>query len=799
MCEYLEKKYSEKINEEAQHRKYEGVYERSRNALGYIERYKNKLKQKGIPHEYHCPDDDMNRLLVSLSSFPMSPAKKDDFISYYHVPEQKDPDLELLSIKELVTEPLLKINTHQERIEHFVELLKDEALKLRYFKKGNDTSFCKFALVGRPGTGKTAFINYCFSVYGESIFDANQVMYSRVNLNDVVKGSESLKVRMLSKWLRIFCKYYLMNDNIEDFIDFKIFKDELLSRCKKYKKELFFEYSDNEFNEIVNFFFKIIRYLHTASFNETDYSLSDSLEEIDPEGMQKCSLEDLCYLTEITMSYVQHVKNWGNIIIFDGFDRVTFDKVQFKRFESWCTQIKKLTSIEDNDFCRSLFIVSLRDYSIRKFFKTNIQPTLTHLDQKTPAYRTLSICNKMFREVIENRFELLDNQFNTFNCINIKRNIINLMIMCYGELTPKQALDSKWSDVSKSFENIFSFNYRLLFKFIRDLILLVYQTLDKDFDVSNLIQSDPDEMQLLEAFQGNEWRVLKLFITGTFQNIPFSNRTTYTQEGQPSFQGVVPIIPNIFNFNEYAYRTDEAKQLLNTEGVKPYQGSMSPIDQRNKLLVKYFIIKTIEDSGNTIGIETLVETLRRNFCDKWHFDLIYEIRELIFSNIIGCDLTDVEMHNFENIKNNYPISLTLKSKIFDHILGESVYYENIIDDTPIDNRFSKYMSPLSFGERDTWDYLKLKTKYIIFFITYVEYVQNYFKDTRPENDPTLFDNFKYISKEKYAEKFLIFTKERKKSIFDSIVAYLNGFLIRRPHTASKLIDDWFSEAKSKSY
>ncbi|MDD2463143.1 MAG: hypothetical protein PHI97_04040 [Desulfobulbus sp.] len=770
---------------------YEGRYIRLKNTRNYCQGFPLRLRKNNIPIEYNIDDPNIRKLVHSFSSFTMNPKHKSLFEKYYYTSEENAEDYGTLTTRDLVTEQLFQINSSKQIIHDFVQLLIEEARKLIHHQKGDDLKYCKYAIVGRPGTGKTALINYCFSVYGEQL-DEERIIYVRINLNEIIQDGQSLRTRMLSKWLRIFCKYYFRSEKFDDFKNHFVVCDEIRSRIKKYRSDCFPTKTQDDYDLMVNYFIDLLYDLHTKTFHSVEYSLQLS-EKRSSNGNIIVSLEDLSKMTEILMSYVQVVKNWGSIIIFDGFDRVTFDKMHFDQFKSWCMEIKQLSSIEDNRFCKSVFIVTLRDYSIRTFFRHNNQGSIQEYSQKGPNFLCLSIKNGIFKEIIEKRFEMLDEKFPDIDVINIKRNLINLMYMSYNKCGPQKALDSDWKEVSKTFENIFVHNYRLLFKYLRDLVYLIYRTLSGKYNISELIQSNPENKELLHAFMGQEWRILKLFITGTSKVVPFSNRISYGENGQPIFQGVVPVIPNIFNFNEFSNRTEEASYYIDQDGRKHKDEHISSIDQANKLLLKYHALKILELNGGTLGVETLIRSLNANFCKKWFFDIIFEIRELIFSNVISCDLTEAEYNDMNKISTNFPVTITPKFDIIKFIIEQSVYYENIIDDTPIEERFAKdTLRPLNPVDcSDIWEYLKEKSFFIIYFLHYINYVENQFFENLCESKSDHIYDYYQISKNDFNKNFRFFKNINVDNIKSTINAFLNTYLKNiNNDLAESLLTNW---------
>jgi hypothetical protein len=780
------------------HRPFEGTYDRLKDREGYYEQYQDRLFKHNLASEvvFDDKDEHLKKYINSLSHIPMSPNRKDLFEKFYVIDnENTDHILNELGIKKMVTRNFLSINNNKKRVDSFVKLLIKEAKKLVHYQNDQDISFAKYVIVGKPGTGKTAFINYLFSMHSDKL-DEEKIIYTRVNLNDVSQESSNLKTRMLSKWLRIFSKYYFGNNRVKDFEDSKNVIKEIKSRLRKAKKKYHFaDYSDQRFSMLIDYFVKKLYKLQYKTFKEYEFNLTSCTKPI-INGEDPITLDDLLKFTELTMSYVQSVKNWGNIFIFDGFDRMSFDKIQRDLFQSWCNQMKELTSIKDNQYCKSVFLITLRDTSINSFFYNNLQDTQKKINSdKGPWYRVLTVEPCTLEEVIVSRFNFLAEKYETLNSNNIMRNIINLLYMCYTKKSPEESLSSSWKDVSKELADLFAYNYRICFKFLRDLLETIYRILCEKENVVDLLQSPPENMELMKAFQGQEWQIMNLLVAGTSKIQPFKNRNTYGENGQPEYQHVVPIIPNIFNFNEYAYNTIESRCLSALELAKnEFSLGISANEQENKLIVKYLLLKIIEKTEGAIGVETLIKSMNVNFCKNWKYDLIYEIRELIFSNILSCKKDEAVIQDSLSIMQNYEIKLTRKYAIIDKILNQSIYYENVLLDTPIERRFKGSLRPLSKYDRSTtWDYLKEKTTHIIYFINYIKIIQDRMLKIIPSNRDHN-ERLYIISKTEFQEDFMLMNTDRENEIRKSILSYLSGYL--KNHSEDKvrnLIYRWQEE------
>jgi len=589
----------------------------------------------------------------------------------------------------------------------------------------------------------------------------------RVDLNDVSVSNSSLEERLYSKWMRIFAKYYFRNK-----IDSGSFESTFTEwfRDTYYDYGFFKRYTTEKKEHILDKYLSTLHTLHEGSFSEYEFSIK-SLDDHGDESQIGVSSKDFCVMSKLTLGFLQKKWGWGYIIVFDGFDSVSFDQIQYTEYERWCDEIKKLTVIKDNKLYKGVYLITLRDYSYLKFHYNRKQ----HEDYDTcttlPSYITLTVGQQNIQEIIEKRFLYLKMkcQYSAYN--NLKRNLINLMYMCYMRTSPQAALKSTWDNITNLIQDIFASNYRLFFRFLRELLLLTYATFGPESN--DLLASEPEAMEYLKRFRGIEWRVIRLFITGTTNIQPFRNRTKYDIHGQPKFDNVTPIIPNVFNFNEYSCYTPEAGENCNATEFE------------NKTLVKCRILQQLLAKDGQDGILDIFEWIRRTFRTRWGNELRFETRELIFSNLISCELDEAEIDDTDYLRTNYVLTTTRKTNVIDRMLDLSIYYELLMDNTPIESRYARLFSPLHRVDRnDIWSYLKDKTDYIALFLCYLIKIESE-EFARTQTDP------KTIGAMGYRETYQIFTKRRLAKIKEDIVRYLNGYLEERQrNVAMNMIAIW---------
>jgi hypothetical protein len=724
---------------------FNGNFERLNQRKEYMERFTNWRKKHDIPNKVIIEDPLINNLYKNISHISMGPKKKIYFEKFYDLSERADNELMKHGIIYCLESKESPINYSKERVQQFFNLITEKAHEITNVKPQTDYDYCKYNIIGPPGIGKTAFINYLFSI-NHDLLDKKKIIFVRVDLNDVTMLKLSLEERFCSKWMRIFAKYYFKN--IIDAHKFELdFRDFFVSSFFNYS--FFDRQSENKKHSIFDHYINSLHEIHPLSFNEFEFSIR-SLETYDRDNNVIISSKDLCLMTKLVISFLQKRDKWGYIIVFDGFDGVTFDQIQFEEYARWIDYIKLITTVKDNPLYKSIYIITMRDYSYLRVYHDRKQHEDSDTAKGLPDFKTLEIGQINFSRVINKRFEYIKMLLSYEKYNELKHNLIYLMFMCFKQIDPYTAVNTEWDNIIQDISHVISNNYRLFFRFLRDLLSLTYSLFEDK--ASQLLASVPETFDYLKQFRGLEWQVIRLLIYGTTNLQPFVNRTKYEMNGQPVFMRVNPVIPNIFNFNEYSYFTPEAEE------------GKTALDFGNKVLVKYRMVQNIRDHGGTNGILNVFNWIKNNFHDQWGEELRYESRELIFSNILKCDIEEIDIDKQEYIRTNYLLHTTPKSNVIDYMLDSSIYYETIMDNTPIERRFSKYLNPLHRIERlDTWDYLKEKTLNIAIFISYLMYVENS-------------EIQRFLNKESYRTKFHIFDRKRIYKIKQDIIRYLNGYL-----------------------
>jgi len=384
-----------------------------------------------------------------------------------------------------------------------------------------------FYLLGEPGIGKTALLNYIFSINANKLRDKN-IIWIRVDLNNPWGLNLRLQHRLLNKFLKIFSKYYLFNRRYN-------FDNNFLIKLKHYlinKNKLFFN-SEAETACIVDEFIRFLKRIHKESTKGKNININLEIKQ------SALSTENILDLIEQTISYLQSEYNYGFIFIFDGLDSVTLDRIQYKLYCDWIEQIMTLLNNRNNNIYKAVYIISMRDYSFihywLKLFKTRKFPR--------GDYVIMRVNQVPFYDILSKRFDYALDMCKNHSCNikkvafwNIKNNLIDIVCMSLYGLTAEEFAQQFVSNKNRKREEyditleLCNANYRAMMRFFRELLLVVSGLLgERTFE----ILSSKTGYECLQHFDGKQWAVHRVLLFGDIGATAYRNRISYDINGDP--------------------------------------------------------------------------------------------------------------------------------------------------------------------------------------------------------------------------------------------------------------------------
>ena len=141
---------------------YIGTYERLNQRSGYRSQFNENLRAKNESPKVTIHDPFLKKIYCNINYIPMSPSNKKYFEKCYFVNDIDDEELKKYGIKNTLKHNLRPLNFSKARLQEFFSLIVRKAESLVNCDYDFDFDYCKYAIVGPPGIGKTTLINYLF-------------------------------------------------------------------------------------------------------------------------------------------------------------------------------------------------------------------------------------------------------------------------------------------------------------------------------------------------------------------------------------------------------------------------------------------------------------------------------------------------------------------------------------------------------------------------------------------------------------------------------------------------------------
>ena len=734
-------------------------------------RYKDYFKNNKIAASSYSKkniDGKLKILSEALCYIPMSPKKvKERRLTYVIDNEPDIADCDMI----INDSDIHEINSNKERANCIMSFWESRDRQLagqsvksdKFVLPKDDFNLSRYILRGKPGVGKTAFLNYVFSIHAESL-TKNNIIWIRTDLSKP-RGSElGLRTQMYAKFIRIFCDFYLSAESFpfdDDFVN--DLKYELVSQAKELKT---LKFRGKDPSQLAEDYVGLIGNI---------YDILKKRDQLPPKKRGRAPEVTSFYtefglttqlankFTEILMAYIQKRYKYGFILIFDGLDSVSMDYVQINIFQKWIGQLDGTSDNSSNMF-KAVYITTMRDYSFIYLYMESASHKIRN------DFKEFSIAPRNIFHVLWSRSEYASLLFSEKG-LNINSNVIrnsyyNIIVILYNTLNIGDNIKDEVLIAERCFSHFHDINndnLRAAFRFIREFIYLLYN-LSSDNVYENLTRRIIPEV-LLNRMKVKEWEMVRLLLFGDATIRLYNNRIQFKDiktefDVDLSKPGLIEIdnhnravIPNIFNYREFAY--DHGQLFL-------------------KNLFKLRVIQfLLQQKGSRAGVLEIINWYKSTF-DYHGNDLRFEIREMIYNGVLTPECDELSVVNNEIHEGNYMVLLSgLGKSILSSIIYKSIYYEIICDDTPIQRDFTHYMTPISKWDRNVSSdqYIIVKTKMVIFFLFYLQKVE--------EAEKRIYLSIDGHKPSDYEKKYSIFTEKVKAAIISDIIGYINGYLKAR--------------------
>jgi len=692
-------RYQERLND----------MEYGKNDETYDEYLQNHKKTEKLPSLTNLPEE-MIIIHNGLNYIKMSPEKADEHRDTYVIEKSKYFQV---NIEKHLVNPDDYLNRNDGFLKQTLHywIKKAQVLaefdNLKYGQKLKAQRLTTYYLLGQPGVGKTALLNYLFSTGAVDLL-GKDVIWLRVDLNDPADSGLALEKRLFMKFIKIFCRFYLYErKQLLSKIDFFTELREYLINISK-KNNYFSDANDSIINYHIDEYLRLVKEFVPFAKLDKKITLNKLLEEYDVD------LKLFVLLSGSLMTFLQNEYKYGYIIIFDGLDSVTLDRIQY---ETYCEWLNEFGSICDNTkkyYFKSVYIVSMRDYSFVQFY-LNVLKENNRLKEE---YSILKVRQKNFYSILSSRFNLIiklliDSGYSIkkTDLWNIKNNLIDIVNSCLYGLS--------FADFSKQYieyekvkreeydliTNLCSGNLRAVMRLFRHVIVMLGSIWgDKCFEY---LSNSTGHKGCLKHLDGKEWAIYRVLIFGDTGTNAYRCKISYDFGGNANIKHKnTALLPNIFNYKEIG------------------ENGIPATFPRN--LLKLRVIQLLQDSGGKGRMVPIVEELKKIYPDDSK-TLRADVREMIYDGLlIPHRVEQTAFITFEKNNSDYPVKLTpLSYHIKNNIIKESIYYEIVCDDMPIDSKYSGKMQPINKYDSNInlGEYLIIKTFSIFFTLLYLQKIE----------------------------------------------------------------------------
>ena len=704
---------------------------------------------KWVPLEPQFPFNVIHKHLVKLKAD--SKFKEQHMRSYIfsttpkNETEQQLKELEL-DLKSEICFPH-EINETQKKSATFLQTLIDLSREctFEYNSYPDEKTIIKktrFFLIGKPGIGKTTFINYLISVY-DDVLIKNKTIIIRVNLNDAIYKEPNFEEMILSKFLEIYRKYVF---DLKIFpIDYHKLRDYIIERRSVKKTEI------QELEKI-----EILLAELREGFKVPEYPF----------------LKDfLYYLTiEHRLSY---------IYIFDGLDYVTLGEQHTERFKRWLEELDRYFFSKTS--LKGSYIITMRDVSFYKAFQFRSGGSNEALLNVKKI--TIVQCNyeKMLESALERARRDILRQLNNMKSNNptkymdyawmvpeVIQNIITefLAFISIPILDdPDERLNTVkyYEDLRKNIiepglkvlGEISEGNYRCVMRNLR--LVLGYFAIIYGKEITNVEKAYKKDLSYrLNYLLGGAYQVLRALIVGRREAEEY--RTSYcyiarsgdTHEIEFVKKGMRFVLPPVTNF-VYIYKRYE-------EPKKQFRG-----------LFKIRVLQYLSKQKKPISETSLLWKMNELF--GYEIRLCkYDIDEMIYSQLIQQS-NPFSMNN--EIDSNIIIT-DLGIFVLNKLIKWYVYFEASLDALPMPESIANLITPLNFYWTTTKNlnyYIVEKARAVMIYLRFLSYVE--------EKETTIFNKLQQNKNKEDRIRFNKYFNKVTKTIEENIKKSIISTFISR--------------------
>ena len=600
-----------------------------------------------------------------------------------------DIDFDFMS----TNQEMLVINKSKEISRGFISFICNKAIQLKKDDGLDSISNSKFFITGEVGVGKTAFLNYLFSLYHSELRKKN-VIWIRVDLTKHYHGNATLEDSLDFQIARIYRQHYMKS---------KVSKSN--TRFENFIRPFFQNEKDNLNQEI-----------------ELNKALKDYYMPFD----DKRTIPYNKNLQKSVKAYIE--KYYGVIYIYDGLDKV-------RTTNDFDEKLDEVKNIINSEKFKSVYIFVMRYESQQDLlYKVFKYKELNQLSQLRGYGMSFRIVPSELSDIIDKRIDLIKQHWKVF----LKKNADEIFNKDIGDKLTRSEIyqlceNIKWLD-SEALDN-----YILVFKHYLSRAL----TFDED-NTTTIEDNSNNAFGLIEKIAGKNIRldlqIIRECFTCFLESLEIcdvsnesineiginlasyteqlTNNTNYKQDLGKILSKHYRIVATLLRKkSSYVHPFDYVRIKDNLERktiLKSYETSYinnlfysinsDGLSDKYCLLLKIRILQLLRIKP--IDIENIISEIKRNFPYN-SVQIDYAIEELKH-----CDYISIKPNEFDN-KNFYCYVITESGlNLIDKLIYDYNYIRIILDDIIIpkdyENNFIDSHSELYQKDKIMWSIYQIK-------------------------------------------------------------------------------------------
>ena len=667
-----------------------------------VDSHKKLIRRLPLPSNVSFPFNEINKAMVKIKADPLL---KQEYVNTYVFKNNKcNKDQQFIRDyeRDLRGETCLRyeINESYQLAKHFlkvvVEMSRECTFKYQhYLDEKQIIKKSRFFIIGEPGVGKTTFLNYLISVYGDDIIEASKTILLRIDLNDAIDKNPNFEKLIIERFGEIYYDYFFRNGKFV-FDEKRLLEHFLTVRNISTTNKPKIKKIENAINTFIN-----------------------------------GNPSSISFLKELLL-FLSKEQKISYIFVFDGLDYITLDEIHTKKYNDWLRQIDHY--ILNKKAFKGSYILTMRDVSFHKALHTRSGSALEFWRDPKKLYVTKT----SLQTILEKRLEYVRKQIVTkingwreggkyqyevnrwvsqIGVQNLLSEFIAYVSLAFiDDPIEKIGRINSHADLKgiilnegyKVLDDLSCSNYRCLMRNLNIITGYFENIYLKDLD--NFVNKTSLQ-ERLDIFVRRSYHVVRSFIVGRVEMSDYRTPYSYLLSKGKKERVIIKkigtrfTIPPITNFaDKYRHNIDN----VHFRGL--YKIRVLQYLKANKSKEKY------------ISVSSILNYFRDNLGYKKYFAIL-DLNEMIYSQIVRVSNPFDHQKGFDsNIEITGLGLILLEKTVYNYI-----YYDSTLDALPMPTSLAKEIKPLSFyweKARNLTSYNLKKTRNILLYLKYLKFVEN---------------------------------------------------------------------------